>query len=84
MAAAAAQASALSLALAAAAAGLVKGGQTTKACQLRRNDEVPEEILEATRRKSSVKVLSPLGVPCWELPVGPGNCQLSRQAPSGV
>ena len=36
------------------------------------------------RAKSSVRVLSPRGVPFWELPVGPGNCQLNRQAPSGV
>ena len=36
------------------------------------NVEAAEEKLEAPGRKSSVMVLSPLGVPYLELPVGPG------------
>ena len=34
--------------------------------------------------ESSAEVLSPLGVPIWELPVGAGIHQLNRQAPSGA
>ena len=34
--------------------------------------------------ESSAEVLSPLGVPLWELPVGAGIHQLNPRAPSGV
>ena len=58
-----------------------------------RDDEGPKEALETTEWAEKLGWNpelrgTPLGSgyrhPFWELPVGPGNCQLNRQAPSGV
>jgi hypothetical protein len=55
--------------------GLILGAGGGREAGFTVNDHIPEktlEKLEAPGRKSSVIVLSPLGVPCWELPVRSG------------